>query len=121
MNKLLIVIAMVFPPLLVAQATSSVTGKWKVTSSVAGNDSAMDCNFTRTDAAISDTCKAEQGDIKITGKVDGALVTWSYSSEYNGTPLTMTYKGKLTDGKIAAEVTVDPYGVSGEFTAVNQK
>jgi hypothetical protein len=38
-----------------------------------------------------------------------------------GTALTLNYKGTLAHGKIAGEVTVDPFGVTGDFTALMQK
>jgi hypothetical protein len=55
--------------------------------------------------------------------VDGAKVTWSFESEYNGTPLTIKYTAALdaTVGKIAGTVSVDPFGVEGDFTAILDK
>jgi hypothetical protein len=106
-----------------AQATSNgaFTGKWKVTSTIAGNESSADCTFTQSGNDISGSCVGEQGTVKITGKVDGAKVSWSYNSDYNGTALTLKYSGKLDAGKITGETTVDPFGVSGEFTATAVK
>ena len=38
--------------------------------------------------------------------------------DYNGSPLTLTYTATLDDsGKIAGNVEVDPFGVTGDFTA----
>ena len=49
-------------------------------------------------------------------------MTWKYESEYNGSPLTLTYTGTLDDsGKIAGSVDVDPFGVTGDFTATPSK
>src|SRR5580700_2440287 len=90
-------------PALAADNTS-LTGKWKIHSSIAGNDSDSECTLTQTDTDISGTCKTAEGkDSKATGKVDGAKVTWSFESEYNGTPLTIKYSATLdaTVGKIA--------------------
>jgi hypothetical protein len=100
-----------------AQDTSSFAGKWKVHSSIAGNDSDMVCTFTLTDNDLAGTCKGDQSDLKITGKVDGKKVTWSYNSDYNGTALTVKYDGTLDAGKITGSVSVDPFGVGGDFTA----
>ena len=102
----------------------SLTGRWKIHSSIAGNDSDSECTLTQTDADISGTCKTAEGtDSKATGKVDGAKVTWSFGSDYNGTPLTITYKATLgaTAEKIAGTVSVDPFGVEGDFTATSEK
>jgi hypothetical protein len=62
-------------------------------------------------------CGVTQGDAKITGKVDGEKVIWSYNVDYNGSKLTMKYEGTLDAGKINGAVTVAPFGVGGNFTA----
>jgi autotransporter translocation and assembly factor TamB len=96
---------------------SSLTGKWKIHSSIAGNDSDLACTFTQTSGDLAGTCVSEQGGMKVTGKLDGKKVSWSYQTEYNGSPLTVKYEGALETGKITGNVTVDPFGVSGDFTA----
>src|SRR5260370_21561599 len=119
--KLAAALLLFLPPLTVAQTQTSVDGKWKVVSTIAGNESTVDCTIKQTGADLSGTCTGQQGDVKITGKVDGATVTWSYTSEYNGTELSIKYSGKLADGKITGDATVDPFGVSGDFTATPEK
>ena len=117
MTKLAVVILLFVAPLAVAQTPTSVAGKWKVTSTIAGNESILNCTFKQTGADLAGTCTGDQGDLKVTGKVDGATVTWSYKSDYNGTELNIKYSGKLANGKITGDATVDPFGVSGDFTA----
>ena len=121
MTKLIAALLLMIPTLAIAQTPTSIAGKWKVTSTIAGNESSLDCTFTQTGTDLAGSCIGEQGSVKVTGKVDGASVSWSYASDYNGTALTITYKGKLTDGKITGEAAVDPFGVTGEFTATLQK
>ena len=121
MSKFAIYLLLVIAPLAVAQTQNSVTGKWKVASTIAGNESTSDCTFTQTGGDLAGTCTGDQGTVKITGKVEGTTVSWSYASDYNGTALTIKYKGKLADGKITGESIVDPFGVSGEFTATATK
>jgi hypothetical protein len=107
-----------------AADSPSLTGKWKIHSSIAGNDSDSECTLTQTDNDVSGTCKTAEGkDAKATGKVDGAKASWSFESEYNGTPLTIKYTATLdaTVGKIAGTVSVDPFGVEGDFTATLDK
>ncbi len=104
-----------------AADSPSLTGKWKIHSTIAGNDSDTECTLTQTGNDLSGTCKTAEGkDAKATGKVDGQKVTWQFDSEYNGTPLTITYTATLdaTVGKIAGTVSVAPFGVDGDFTAV---
>ena len=65
---------------------------------------------------------AEGKDLAVTGTVDGKKVTWKYDSDYNGTALTLTYTATLDDSdKISGSVEVQPFGVSGDFTATPVK
>src|SRR3954464_10782775 len=91
-------------PLLFASASAltfaadnaSLGGKWQVHGSVAGNDSDQSCTFTQKDTDLTGTCTTnESKTVNVTGKVDGKKVTWSYKSDYNGSPLTVNYDGKL--------------------------
>lgn len=100
-----------------AQDSASITGTWKLHQSIAGNESDSVCTLTQSGSDLAGTCDAGMGSVKVTGKVDGKKVTWSYSAEMNGTSLTAKYEGTVAPGKIAGNVSVDPYGVSGDFTA----
>lgn len=97
---------------------STVAGKWKIHASIAGNETDATCTFAQSGNDLSGTCPGPQGEVKFTGKVDGKKVSWSYQMDYNGSPLTMKYDGTLDAGKIAGTVTVDPFGVSGDMSAV---
>ena len=107
----------------VAADSPSLTGKWNVHSSTAGNESESVCTFVQNGAELAGSCKTDAGEAKATGKVDGVKVTWSFDSDYNGTALTLKYTGTLdpATGKIAGSLTVDPFGVEGEFTAIQAK
>ncbi len=102
-------------------SNSSVTGKWKIHSSIAGNDSEATCTFAQSGNDLTGTCPGPGGEVKVTGKMDGKKVSWMYQMDYNGSPLTMKYEGTLDAGKIVGTVTVDPFGVSGDMTAVPAK
>ena len=96
---------------------SSVAGKWKIHSSIAGNDSDAICTFVQSGNDLTGTCPGPGGEAKLVGKMDGKKVSWSFQVDYDGSPLTMKYEGTLDAGKITGTVTVDPYGVSGDMTA----
>ena len=105
-----------------AAAAPSLTGKWAVHQSIAGNDNDSECNFVETDNKLTGTCKGPEKDLEIKGSIDGKKVTWQYEADYNGTPLTAKFTGTLDDsGKISGTVDVDPFGVSGDFTATPTK
>jgi hypothetical protein len=117
------------PSLLVFAATSglaagapNLTGQWTIHNSIAGNESDQECKIVQTETKLSGTCKGTEKEVQITGNVDGNKVTWKYDSEYNGSPLTLTYTGTLDDsGKIAGNVEVSPFSVTGDFTAAPSK
>ena len=107
-----------------AAATPAMTGDWAIHTTVSSNESDMTCNFTQTDKDLTGTCKLDpaKDPVKITGSVDGSKIAFKYTTDYNGTPLTMSYSATVNDPvKIAGAVDVQPFDVSGEFTAVPVK
>jgi hypothetical protein len=101
----------------------SLSGKWTIHSNVAGNESDTDCTFTQKDDQLSGTCTTAHGDKSIAGKVDGLKIAWSYDTEYDGSPLTLKYKGTIDSAatKLAGSVIVEQYGIDGDFTGVPSK
>ena len=102
---------------------ASLSGKWKVHSNIMGNESDVECTFTQKDNDLGGTCATESGDQPLAGKIDGQKITWSYNSEYQGTPLTVKYNGTLdaAAAKLSGTVSVDPFAVDGDFTAAPTK
>ncbi len=100
-----------------------INGNWNVHNNVAGNESDSVCTFTQKDSDLTGTCKNENGEGQAVGKVDGTKVSWSYESEYNGSPLTLKYSGTLDEAanKITGTLSVVQFGVDGEFTATLAK
>jgi hypothetical protein len=102
-------------------ASPNLIGKWTIHSSIVGNESDMTCNFIRTDAKLTGSCKGDK-DIPITGSVDGNKVIWKYDTDHDGTPLTLTYTATLSDSEtFSGNVDIQPYGVTGDFTATPSK
>jgi hypothetical protein len=122
MKKLLASSVLLFASFVFAAGVPNLTGQWTVHNSIAGNESDQECKFVQTENKLTGTCGVEEKEVRITGSIDGNKVTWKYESEYNGSPLTLTYTGTLDDsGKIAGSVDVDPFGVTGDFTATPSK
>lgn len=97
----------------------SVAGKWKISSSGGGNQSESSCEFTQKGTEIGGTCTTSRGKVvPARGSIKGAEVNWVIQSEYDGGPLTITYKGKFVSAKkITGSLRVDEVGVDGEFEA----
>jgi len=104
--------------LTLAADAPSLTGKWNVHTSVAGNDSDMSCSFEQKDMTLAGKCEGQQGEVTITGKIDGNKVNFSYKSEYEGMPLTVAYEGTY-DAAIGIKGAVDvpEFSVDGDFSA----
>jgi opacity protein-like surface antigen len=119
MKKFLAASALLLAGSAFAAAAPNLTGEWNIHNNIAGNESDQSCKFVLADNKLTGTCKSpEDKDISIAGTIDGNKLTWQYESEYNGTPLTLTYTATLDDsGKIAGSVEVQPFGVTGDFTA----
>jgi hypothetical protein len=71
---------------------------------------------------LTGSCKAAMpADAKswdITGAVKGDTVAFSHGGDYEGTPLTMSFSGRLTSpAQIAGNVDVAPFDVGGTFSA----
>jgi len=122
MKKLLAFSALLMTSTAFAAGTANLTGQWSVHNSIAGNESDQECMLVQTDSKITGSCKDTEKEVQITGSIDKNKVTWTYQSEYNGTPLTLTYTGTLDDSsKIAGSIEVSPFGVTGDFTAIPSK
>jgi hypothetical protein len=105
-----------------AAEDASLNGKWQVYLSIGGSERNQTCAFTHKDKELTGTCSTDRGTVQISGKMDEKNVTWKYQSEYNGSPLTVTFKGTLDSAtKITGRVAVEEFGIEGEFTATQSK
>jgi hypothetical protein len=105
-----------------AHVDNPLTGEWKVRNDIASNVSEMTCSFTQKGEELTGGCATDQGNVEIAGKVVESSVSWVFKSAYNGSPITLTYKGSLgTDGQLAGAVTVEEFSVTGDFTATPVK
>jgi len=122
MKTLLASTALLFASSAFAAGAPSLTGQWTVHQNIANNESDQECKFVQTDDKLSGSCKSNDKDVQITGSIVGTKLIWKYDSDYNGTALTLTYTATLDDsGKIAGSVEVQPFGVTGDFTASPSK
>jgi hypothetical protein len=101
-----------------AADNDSLSGKWQIHQSAAGKESDPTCTFAQKDNDLTGSCSTERGIVQIAGKVDGKNVTWTYKSQYENSPLTVTYKGTLVStAKITGTVVAEEFAMEGQFTA----
>jgi hypothetical protein len=105
-----------------AAREASLSGKWQIQRSAAGNESQQECTFAQKDSDLTGSCSSDRGTVEISGKVDGKSVTWTYKSESPGGPVTVVYEGTLDSAdKITGKVTAVEFSIEGEFTATRVK
>jgi hypothetical protein len=128
LSRITIATRVLFPSLCLLAASTfaadapRLAGSWAVHQSIAGNESDQECTFTQDNAKVAGSCKIGEQTAKVAGSVDGKKVTWKYDMEYNGSTLTLIYAATLDDAdKFSGSVEVQPYGVSGEFSAKRSK
>ena len=124
MNKLkALAFVFVFSTLSLAGQDATVSGTWKISGEVVGNSLDQTCTFTQEGNKLKGTCSAPDGGkpIEATGEVAAKQVTWKYNSEYNGQALTITYSGKLEGEELKGTIDVQPFSVSGSFTAKKEE
>jgi hypothetical protein len=119
LTAFLLAVAAVLAP---AADDASLSGKWQIHRSAAGNESQQDCTFTQKDSDLIGSCNSDRGTVEINGKVDGKSVTWTYKSDSAGGPVTVVYKGTVESAtKITGTVTAVEFSVEGVFTAARSK
>jgi hypothetical protein len=98
--------------------TGELAGEYRIKNEIAGNVSEMTCTFTQKETSLTGTCVTEQGmTSEIAGNTQDDKVDWVFKSLYEGNPITLTYKGTLSDGSIRGSVTVEEFSVTGDFMA----
>jgi hypothetical protein len=101
-------------------SAADLNGAWKLMVDVGGMMVHVSCDLKQSGADLSGTCNRTDGDMPekpapVTGKVDGAMATWSYSVSFGDMPLKLDYSGEVKsdtamDGKISVA------GMDGTFT-----
>jgi hypothetical protein len=120
MKRQLFVFLWAMAPVIVAAADDvSLSGKWKIQRSAAGNDSQQECTITQKSSDLTGSCaSADRPAVQISGKVDGKSVTWTYKGDSPGGPVTVVYTGTIeSSNKITGKVNAVEFAIEGEFSA----
>lgn len=105
-----------------AAGADTLSGTWQVTGEVMGNPLNELCTLKQAGTKLTGSCKntdaADAKPFDVTGDVQGGKVAFSHPGDYQGQPLTVSYAGILASAKaFKGTVDVQPFGVSGTFTA----
>jgi hypothetical protein len=111
-QKLLFLLILSIPLALAAD----VSGAWKVEGDIAGVHINRVCTIKQADTKLTGGCKNQTNELALTGEVNGNNITWSYEADYEGTKVTLVFKGTLEAGTSITGKIETP-GASGDFTA----
>lgn len=114
------VMAVVCAPMLAAPTPS---GTWKVVGDVQGVPVNLTCTLAVADNKVSGACVDDNSKSHpVTGELKDKVVSWSFNSEYEGSPITVNLAGTVdaTSGKMSGTIAVDPMQVDGQFSATLQ-
>src|ERR1044071_4920941 len=80
-----------------ASAQKSIAGEWNATFNTPGGPQPLTLVFKVDGEKITGTAKRSRGDVPIAGTIKGSDITFAYSIDYNGNPVTITFTGKVKD------------------------
>ncbi|MBZ5621509.1 MAG: hypothetical protein LAQ69_22700 [Acidobacteriia bacterium] len=115
MKNLLILAALSALPV----AAADISGAWKLEGDIAGVHINRVCAIKQADNKITGGCKNQTNELVLTGEVNGSNVTWKYDTDYEGTKVTLVFKGTIEEGA-SMKGSIEASGASGEFTAKRQ-
>ncbi|HEV3197966.1 MAG TPA: hypothetical protein VGZ73_08665 [Bryobacteraceae bacterium] len=114
-KNLLILLALSFLP----ASAADVSGAWRLEGDIAGVHIDRVCTIKQADNKLSGGCKNQTNELALTGEVNGNAVTWNYDVDFEGTKLSLVFKGTLEAGT-SMKGKIETPGTSGQFTAKKQ-
>jgi hypothetical protein len=119
MKSLALIACLIALPAIAAAPAADVSGTWTISGEVSGVGVDETCTFTQaTDAKLTGSCDTASGKQDIKGSVADQTATFSHGGTYEGQAFVITFTGKINgDGGMTGTMDVDPFGVSGGFSA----
>ena len=88
-----------------ASAQKSVAGEWDATFNTPGGPQMLKLVLKVDGEKLSGTAKRSRGDVALTGTIKGDDITFSYTVEYNGNAITVTFTGKVKGDTMGGAVS----------------
>lgn len=89
-----------------AAAQSSVAGEWDAMMNTPGGSVPLKLIFVVDGDKLTGTAKRSRGDVALVGTVKGSDISFSYTIDYNGSPFTVSFSGKVDGDKINGAVVM---------------
>jgi hypothetical protein len=97
-----------------------VTGKWALTVETGGGSGTPTVELKQDGETLTGTYSSRVfGDQKVTGKIKGSAITFSFTASFQGNSATVTYDGTADATTMKGKVTVGDMG-EGTFTGKKQ-
>ena len=100
-------------------ADDSLSGAWHITGDVMGNPLDETCTLKQTGATLGGSCTGQAGEkTDVSGEIKDGKVVFKHGGDYQGQALTITYTATAASAtQLKGSVDVQPFGVTGSFTA----
>jgi hypothetical protein len=85
-------------------AQKSVAGEWDAVFNTPGGAQPLKLILKVDGEKLSGTAKRSRGDVPITGTVKGDDITFSYTVDYNGNAMTISFSGKVKGDSMSGTV-----------------
>jgi len=104
-------------PSAAAQAPANVAGEWNASMNTPGGPREFKIVFTQQGDSLGGTVQRASGDVPLKGSLKGAAVTFEYTIDYGGNPITLIVTATLSGDAMKGSIDLSG-GVSEEFSAV---
>jgi len=99
-----------------AAAQKSIAGEWDAVFNTPGGPLPLGLIFKVDGEKITGTATRSRGDVPLTGTIKGDDITFSYTIEYNGNSVTLTFSGKVKGDSMGGTVSFND-SASDEWSA----
>ena len=99
-----------------AFAQKIVAGEWDAEFNTPGGPQPLKLIIKVDGEKISGTAKRSRGDVALTGTIKGDDIVFSYTVEYNGNAVTLTFAGKVKGDSMGGTVSFNE-SASDEWSA----
>lgn len=92
---------------------ADVAGEWDGSFNTPGGARPLKFVFVVDGEKLTGTAKRSSGDVPLTGTIKGSEIKFSYTVDYNGNALTLTFYGKVSGDSVSGTVS---FGGNAEDT-----
>ena len=88
-----------------ASAQKTVAGEWDAVFNTPGGAQSLKLILKVDGEKLTGTAKRSRGDVPLTGTIKGEDITFSYTIEYNGNAVTLTFAGEVKGDSMGGTVS----------------